>query len=90
MCRYQNVQAAHLQPATGSDMSVSSIGGANANYPTQAPQRTAESAEVKGAGGDNDGDADDGGAKAQAAAASAAPHISKPTATMGNHVNTVA
>ncbi len=68
-------------------MSVSAIGGASVTPRTQAPQRAPEAAEVKSAAGDHDGDSDDGGAKA---APAPQPHISRPTATMGNHVNTVA
>jgi hypothetical protein len=77
--------------STGPHMNVTSTSGAAGAYPTQATQRPPESAEVKRAGGDNDGDGDDAGApKTAQARQPAQPQVSKPTATMGNNVNTVA
>lgn len=65
------------------NISLSAVATSATNYPNV--QHSAEASE--GTRMDRDQDADDQGLKSSAVAQ---PFIAKPTATMGNHVNTAA
>lgn len=66
-------------------MNISSLTAAPATATAPKMQRAAEASE--GMRPENDRDSDDAGLKSSAAAQ---PFVSKPTATMGNHVNVAA